>query len=123
MNVSLGTAPEKYDRSTWQQILGQVAQAFARVQNWQRIQVKSALNFAAPGAVPGFTDQTVTLLGAELGDPVSVGCSITAPAGFMPPVGFVSAANTVTVRWLQVSGAAANPDGGGADYTINVWRQ
>ena len=79
MNVSFGQAPEKYDRSTWRGILGLIAQAFARVQNWQRIETSTTLDFVAPGGVPGVTDQNVTLAGAEFGDTVLVGCSITTP--------------------------------------------
>jgi len=122
MNVSFGQAPEKYDRSTWRGILGLIAQAFARVQNWQRIETSTTLDFVAPGGVPGVTDQNVTLAGAEFGDTVLVGCSITTPAGFLPPIGFVSAADTVTLRWAQLSGVAADPDGAGAIYQIDVWR-
>ena len=80
------------------------------------------LNFSAPGVVPGFTDETVGIEGAELGDTVLVAVSIDIPAGFMPPVGFVSAAGTITIRWLQVTGSAADPDGSGATYTIDLWR-
>lgn len=122
MNVDIGQAPNEYDRSKWQGILGQVKNAFARVANWNRIEASVSLNFAAPGAVPGVTDQTVTMAGAELGDTVLVGCSITTPAGFLPPIGFVSAADTITVRWVQLTGVAANPDGAGATYQVDVWR-
>ena len=122
MNVDIGQAPAEYDRSKWQGIIGQVKSAFARVANWNRIDASVSLNFAAPGAVPGVTDQTVTMTGAEFGDTVLVGCSITTPAGFLPPIGFVSAADTVTIRWVQLTGAAANPDGGGATYQIDLFR-
>lgn len=122
MNENLGQAPESYSRGAWQQILTRITGAFSRVANWQRIEASVSLNFAAPGAVPGVTDQTVTLTGAEFGDTVLVGCSITAPAGFLPPIGFVSAADTVTVRWVQLTGAAADPDGAGATYQLDVWR-
>ena len=122
MNVNFGHAPESYSRSTWQGILGQIAGAFARVANWTRIEASVVLNFAAPGAVPGVTDQNVTMAGAELGDTVLVGCSITTPAGFLPPIGFVSAADTVTLRWVQITGVAADPDAAGATYQIDLWR-
>jgi hypothetical protein len=122
MNVNFGQAQAEYSRTAWQQILGRISDAFARVANWQRIEASVTLNFAAPGAVPGVTDQNVTMDGVEFGDTVLVGCSITTPAGFLPPIGFVSAANVVTVRWVQITGAAANPDAGGATYVVDVWR-
>ena len=122
MNVNFGQVPDTYSRGAWQQILGLLANAFARVQNWQRIEASVTLNFAAPGAVPGVTDQTVSMSGVEFGDTVLVGCSITTPAGFLPPIGWVSAADQVTVRWVQLTGAAADPDGGGALYQIDLWK-
>lgn len=122
MNADLGPAPEEYERGAMQRILNRIAQAFGRVQNVRRFETSTTLNFAAPGAVPGVTDQNVTLTGVEFGDTVLVGCSITAPAGFLPPIGWVSAANTVTVRWVQLTGVAADPDGAGATYQIDVWR-
>ena len=122
MKLELPRAPEEYSRTTFQQILAKISDAFARVANWNRIEASVDLNFAAPGAVPGFSDQNVTLAGVEFGDTVLVGCSITTPAGFLPPTGFVSAADTVTVRWTQISGVAANPDGTGATYQIDCWR-
>lgn len=96
--------------------------AFGRVEEKIRLTYAVTLNFAAPGAVPGFTDQSVTIAGVEVGDTVKVGAPITPPAGFLPPVGFVSAANTVVVRWTQLSGAAADPDGAGGVYNVDVWR-
>ena len=122
MKENFGQAPENYNRSAWQQILGRISDAFARVANWQRIEASVSLNFAAPGAVPGVTDSNVTMAGVEFGDTVLVGCSITTPAGFLPPIGFVSAADQVTVRWTQITGVAADPDAGGATYTVDVWR-
>lgn len=122
MNANIGSPPDVYNKSAWQRILTKISDAFTQIQNWSRIEASVSLNFAAPGAVPGVTDQNVTMTGAEFGDTVLVGCSITTPAGFLPPIGFVSAADTVTVRWVQITGAAANPDGGGATYQIDVWR-
>lgn len=97
--------------------------AFARAAEGTRHAYSVTLDFAAPLAVPGRTSQTVTLDGVEVGDIVNVGAPVAAPAGFMPPVGEVTAANTVKVHWLQFSGAAANPDGSGGAYNIDVWRR
>lgn len=99
-----------------------VEQAFVRVPENVRRTYAVTLNFAAPGAVPGYTDQVVAIDGVELGDTVLVGAPVASPAGFLPPMGFVSAADQVTVRWAQLSGAAADPDGGGGTYQIDVWR-
>jgi len=123
MKVIAGRAPDRYDASMWQRILANIENGFTQILNPVRHTTDKALNFSAPGAVPGVTDQNVTMVGVLLGDKVEVGCSITAPAGFMPPVGFVSASDTVTVRWLQVTGVAADPDGAGATYYIDVWKR
>jgi len=80
------------------------------------------LDYAAPGAVPGSpADQTITVAGAAIGDKVTVSAPVTLPAGFMLQA-FVSAADTVSVRWTQVSGAAADPDGAGGIYRVDVWK-
>ena len=80
------------------------------------------LNYAAPGAVPGSpADQTITVTGAAIGDRVSVSAPVTIPAGFILQA-FVSSANTVSVRWTQFSGAAADPDGAGGVYRVDVWK-
>lgn len=80
------------------------------------------LDFAAPGAVPGSpADQTITVTGAAIGDRVTVSAPVTIPAGFILQA-FVSAADTVTVRWTQVHGAAADPDGAGGVYRVDVWK-
>lgn len=80
------------------------------------------LNYAAPGGVPGSpADQTITVTGAVIGDRVSVSAPVTIPAGFILQA-FVSSANTVSVRWTQFSGAAADPDGAGGVYRVDVWK-
>lgn len=122
MKISLGKALEAYAPSWMNRLIDDVESAFARVPPDVRVSRAVTLNFAAPGAVPGYTDQVVGFDGAEFGDTVLVGAPVVPPAGFLPPVGFVSAANQVTVRWLQISGAAANPDGGGGSYSIDLWR-
>lgn len=103
-------------------LISDIERAFSGIPEYTLRTYSATLNFAAPGAVPGITSQTVTIDGVELGDTVMVAAPITAPAGFLPPVGEVTAANTVKVHWLQFSGAAADPDGSGGSYTIDVWR-
>lgn len=121
MKIYLGRVPE-IGVASLQRLIASIERAFERIPENTRLTYSVTLNFSAPGAVPGFTSQNVTITGVEMGDTVTVAASITAPAGFMPPVAFVSAADTVTVRWLQVTGAAADPDGAGATYTIDVFR-
>lgn len=79
----------------------------------------ATLNFAAPGAVPGSVDLTIAVPGAALGDTVSVGCPVTVGANYLLTA-FVSAAGVVTVRWTQIAGAAADPDGAGGVYRVEV---
>ena len=80
------------------------------------------LNFAAPGVVPGSpADQTITVTGASIGDRVSVSAPVTMPAGFILQA-FVSLADTISVRWTQLSGAAVDPDGPGGLYRVDVWK-
>lgn len=103
-------------------LVDDIEKAFSNVPENVYRTYEVTLNFAAPGAVPGITSQTVTIAGVEVGDTVLVGAPNAAPAGFLPPVGEVTAADTVKVHWLQFSGAAANPDGTGGTYRIDVWR-
>ncbi len=79
----------------------------------------AALNFAAPGAVPGVVSNTVTVSGAVAGDKAIVTAPATYGAGFILDA-FGSATDTVTVRWAQLSGAAADPDGAGGTYSVKV---
>lgn len=79
------------------------------------------LNFAAPGAVPGQVEQDVSVTGAVLGNQVLVSAPLAWPSG-LSLHGFVKSADTITVRWTQISGAAANPDGGGGTYRVDVWQ-
>lgn len=121
MKASLGrvleVTPERIQR-----LAADLERAFDKIPENVRRTYDVTLNFAAPGAVPGVTSQTVTIDGVEVGDTVLVGAPNAAPAGFLPPVAEVTAANTVKVHWFQFSGAAADPDGVGGVYKIDVWR-
>lgn len=99
-----------------------VEDALESVPENERLTHDVELDFSSPGAVPGITSEAVTIDGVELGDTVLVGASIAVPAGFLPPRAAVTAANTVTVYWSQLTGAAADPDGAGATYTLDIWR-
>jgi hypothetical protein len=79
----------------------------------------ASLNFGVPGAVPGSVDLTISVPGAVMGNRVAIGAPITIGANYIL-TGFVSAANTVTIRWTQIAGAAADPDGAGGTYTADV---
>lgn len=81
-----------------------------------------ALNAGTPGAAPGCVDLAGnTLTGAALGNTVVVSADIPLPADFTLQA-FVSAANTVDIRWCQLSLVAADPDGAGANYRVDVWQ-
>lgn len=116
MKVNFGT-PQNI-----QTLVRDLERSFGMIPENSRRAYSVTLDFSAPASVPGFTSQNVSIEGVELGDTVIVAASSDVPAGFMPPVGFVSADGVVTVRWLQVTGAAADPDGAGATYTIDLWR-
>ena len=81
----------------------------------------ATLNFSAPGAVPGSVDLTIAATGAALGDAVTVAAPITVGANYLLTA-FVSAASVVTVRWTQIAGVAADPDGAGGVYRVDVWQ-
>lgn len=121
MKISLGRIAE-VTVARISQLAGDVERAFLMVPENVRRTYNVSLNFSAPATVPGFTSQATTVKGVELGDTVVVAASIAPPAGFLAPVAHVSAADTVTVRWLQVTGAAADPDGAGATYTLDIFR-
>jgi hypothetical protein len=88
-----------------------------------KILVGSAtIDFAAPGGVPGSVTAPVTVVGAAFGDAVSIGSPVTVPANFIL-TGFVSAADTVTLKWTQFAGGAADPDGAGGVYRASVVKQ
>lgn len=121
MKVTLGRILEVTTERI-QRLVADIERAFEKIPENVRRSYDVTLNFAAPGAVPGITTQSVTIEGVELGDTIIVAASIATPAGFMPPRAEVSAANTVIVSWAQLTGVAADPDGAGATYTIDCWR-
>mgnify|MGYP001559470377 CR=1 FL=1 len=104
------------------QLVRELEQIFDRIPDPVRKTYSTTLNFAAPGAVPGVSAQSVTITGIEMGDTVVASASIAVPAGFIPLMAEVSAADTVSLKWVQISGVAADPDGAGATYRIDVFR-
>lgn len=91
---------------------------------WQalgRLKGSATLNFGVPGSVPGNVDLTMTVPGATVGDSVAVGAPVVVGANYILTA-FASGPNTVTVRWTQIAGAAADPDAGGGTYTVAVWK-
>ncbi len=110
-------------QSRIQRLVSDIERAFEKLPENTRLSYTVSLDFSAPGAVPGITTQTVTVDGVEVGDCVVVAASIATPAGFLPPRAEVSAADTVIVYWAQLTGAPADPDGAGADYSLEVWRR
>ena len=84
---------------------------------WRMGAAGSAIYLGVPAAVPGSVDLTITVAGAALGDQPVVGAPLTVGVNYVLTA-FVSAANTVTVRWTQIAGAAADPDGAGGTYKV-----
>lgn len=83
----------------------------------------ATLNFAAAGAVPGCSaDKTITVTGASPGDVVTVGPVYTIAAGVQLGQPWVSANDTVSLRFCQFSGAPIDPDGAGGTYRVSVWK-
>lgn len=87
----------------------------------KHLTVTGALNFSASSSVPGSVDLTIAATGAALGDTVTVGSPVTVGADYILTA-FVSAANVVTVRWTQIAGVGADPDGAGGTYRVDVWK-
>lgn len=74
------------------------------------------LNFASINAAAS-EDLTITVTGAAVGDSVHLGLPAAPTAGIVFQ-GFVSAANTVTVRATNITGSPVNPDS--ATYRATV---
>ncbi len=78
--------------------------------------VSSALDFASINAAAS-ADLTITVTGAVANDPVILGLP-TAPAAGLVFFAFVSAADTVTVRAMNITGSPV--DAASATYTVAV---
>jgi hypothetical protein len=86
----------------------------------KRLASTFSLNLAAPGVVPGCVDSAAqAVTGVALGDVCSASMSVNMQ-GNQQLGCFVNAADQVTYRVCQLSGAAADPDGGGATYRAVV---
>jgi hypothetical protein len=73
-----------------------------------------------PLTVPGVSAVTTTVTGAKVGDRVVCFPNTAYPDNFILE-SYVSAADTVTVRWTQLSGAPAVPIIAGSYYIIEVY--
>lgn len=83
------------------------------------VSASTFLDFGAPGVVPGSVTDVIAVPGAVIGDPVVVGAPVAVPLDFILTA-YVSAPDVVTVKWTQVSGVAADPDGSGGVYRVTV---
>ncbi|HVX66022.1 MAG TPA: hypothetical protein VHA11_05455 [Bryobacteraceae bacterium] len=68
----------------------------------------AAIDFPSVGQAACSSDQTFTLLGAAVGDPVIAGWPASLPAGLTGLIR-VSATNTIALRLCNLSGAAVDP--------------
>lgn len=80
--------------------------------------VKLAFNPAAITS-PNFNDTTLTVAGAQLGDQVHVAPLVSVPAGGFI-FAWVSAADTVTIRFLGITGSV---DFASQDFVVYVYRE
>ncbi len=135
MKLNLPHFGDVFDGDMMRACIRLIEQAFAKIRIDDRIIIgggtaivkhlsaTASLNFAAPGAVPGICAvKTIAVPGAAMGDTVVVSALIGPPAGFVPPIGWVSATDVVTVTWFQLTGVAADPDGAGTTYRADVWK-
>lgn len=89
----------------------------SRTFNVAAVKGSQAVTFGAiADGATGDSTNTITVTGAVVGDVVQLGLPTTVPAGFTYQ-GFVSSANTVTVRAVNNGGATG---AGAADATINA---
>jgi predicted RecA/RadA family phage recombinase len=82
----------------------------------QVLQATGNLNFPNIGAAAS-SDLTIAVAGAVVGDPVALALPAAPQAGLVF-MAFVSAADTVTVRAMNITGAGV--DAAAADYTVAV---
>jgi pectate lyase-like protein len=78
----------------------------------------ASLTFSVPGSVPGCVDQPITITSAGVPDRATV-APPSFPSNYSLSVA-MTAANTATVRWCQMTGAAAAPPSG--SYTVTALR-
>lgn len=78
----------------------------------------ATLDFASIAAAAS-ADLTITVTGAAVGDTVALALP-AAPAAGLVFFAFVSAADTVTVRAMNITGLAV--DAASASYTVNVFQ-
>src|SRR5215813_1649392 len=67
----------------------------------------ASVDFASQATLTS-NDQTITVTGARLGDPVVIGF-VTNPAANLTYYAFVSAADTVTARFVNTSAGTVDP--------------
>jgi hypothetical protein len=80
-----------------------------------KLTATASLDFAA-FAGGDSQDLTIALVGAAVGDPVTLGCPATIPA-LLVPFAFVSATDVVTVRMTAVAAVA---DPAAMNYTVRI---
>lgn len=81
----------------------------------------ASLNASAPASVPGCSGDLGVSIDSAVGDVATVAAPVALPAGFSLSV-YVGAANSAFIRWCQLSGEPADPDGAGGDYRVTVVR-
>jgi hypothetical protein len=86
----------------------------------KHLSATASLSPGTPGAVPGCSaDVSLTVTGAAVGNTVFIGLPGSAVAGQVYSA-WVDSADTVKIRWCQLSGTAASPVSG--TYRADVWQ-
>lgn len=92
--------------------------ALAAALSGQNLSATATLDFPSCATLVG-ADLTIDVPGAVVGNPVAVGTP-AAPAASTGYVAFVSAADVVTVRFLNSSAGTVNPASG--SFTVTVFK-
>ena len=89
----------------------------------QHFHASPTINFGAPAVIPGCSTTQIDATGVRAGDRVSLApvtvANVTDNHFFL---GKVIANDLVRVSVCQFEGAAADPDGAGSVYRIDIWR-
>jgi hypothetical protein len=108
--INLPVPPERHDRRDQIQMRTRIEREFARVDVDHPYRVlRGSATWNPPSTADGaIASTTVTCLGARIGDPVTVGFTANVAGNELLWTGYVQAADTVRVVFLNKQGAAVD---------------